>query len=246
MILDRIEFAHGDRLRAADLQHAHARESALHALHVRAVHRAWGVALGFAVVASADLRAVLVGPGLAYDRCGAGIVLTDAVRIPLPAADGEHRLAVAPGPRWCWDAGALEVARVMVAGGLASGAPDTGGRVLAVAAPHMAAGTLTVPQTGALRASARVDASRAAFVETPYYFAQSVGDRAGEGYEPGAHEPLLVIRDERPDGFMLDVYRLGRRHVAGVPVPVAWLGVEPVVAAPVPVERERLAPRWCA
>jgi hypothetical protein len=245
MILDRIEFAHGDRLMTADLQQADVREAALHALHVRAVHRAWGIALGFAVVASADLRAVLVGPGLAYDRCGAAILLTDAVRIPLPAGDGEHRLAVAAGPRWCWDAGALEVARVVVAGGLASGAPDTSGRALAVAAPRMAAGTLTVPQTGAVRASAQVDTSRAAFLNTPYYFAQPVGERAGEGYEPGALEPLLVIRDERPDGFRLDVYRLGRRRVAGVPVPVAWLGVEPVLTAPVPVERERLAPRWC-
>jgi hypothetical protein len=103
-----------------------------------------------------------------------------------------------------------------------------------------------VPQTGALGASVKVDASRAGFVDTPCYFAQAAGAHAGEGYEAGALEPLLSIRDERADGFTLEVYRLGRRRVAGVPVPVAWLGVEPVVTPAMPVEAERPSRTWCA
>ncbi len=245
MIVDRVAFAHGDRLRARDLEHARAREAALHALHARAVHRAWGVALGLAVVASADRRAVLVGPGLAYDRCGRAILLTDAVRIALPAADGEHPLAVAPGPRWNWSAAAVDIARVTVAGGRVSRAPDTRGRPRAIGASHIAGATVTVHQTGAVRSSLTVDTSGAAFVDTPCYFAQAAGVHAGEGYEPGALEPLLAIRDERPDSFTLDVYRLGRRRVAGVPVPVAWLGVEPLVPPTISLQPERPSPRWC-
>jgi hypothetical protein len=255
MIRERLEFAPGDRLEARDLADEQAREAALHGLHVRALHRVAGIAVGFAVAASADRRAVLVGAGLAYDHCGRPLVLGASARIPLPpdAADGDHRLGAATmdgRPRWCWlearsSTSAVLVARVAVQAARVQGNPDPAGRPLALAAPRIAGGFVTVLPSEFVFSTITVDTSRAGFITTPCYFAQPVDADAGTGFAPGALEPVLSIREERPQRFDLDVRRLGPRTTAGIPVPVAWVGVEQArpVAGPPPSEASQ--PQWC-
>jgi len=255
MTLDRVVFATGDRLLARELADADAREATLHAIHVRAVHRTWGVALGFSVAASADHRAVLVGPGLAYDPCGRALVLAQPARAPLPpgAADGDYRLAASASlaggdPRWCWldrerATATVPVARVAVSAGLVTGDPQPAGRPVAAALAHVAAGRLTV-QTEDPLISVAVDTSRAGFVETPCYFAQPAGPQEGLGYQAGAPEPLLEIRNEHAGGFMLDVRRFGTLQKM-IAVAVAWIGIETHVPA-IPIPTEERTALWCA
>jgi hypothetical protein len=255
---ERIVFAVGDRLLARDLAAAEAREAAFHALHVRALHRTWGVALGYAVAASADGRAVLIGPGLAYDPCGTPLVLARPERVPLPAGvtDGDRRLAAAArpgggGPRWCWlepqgrASAAVPVAEVTVGGGQLAAAPVAGARPVAASPVRIGGGRLTLARTSSAFATVAVDTAHAGFAGTPYYFAQVAGPQAGIGLEPGALEPVLGIRDERPRGFTLDVRRLGPRMTAGAPVPVAWIGVETHVPTAVPLTAEDPEATWC-
>jgi hypothetical protein len=79
---ERIRFATGALLAAADLRDEHGARAAARASHVRGVHDTWGVALGYAVGAAGHW--VVVGPGVAYDCHGAELVLARAVALQPP------------------------------------------------------------------------------------------------------------------------------------------------------------------
>jgi hypothetical protein len=89
---ERIGFYHGSLLTARDLRDDLAHEERLHSLHVRALHDVWGIGLGLALSLTADRRAVLVAPGVAYDAHGREIVLTAPTRLTaLPVTGGLPR-----------------------------------------------------------------------------------------------------------------------------------------------------------
>jgi hypothetical protein len=81
---DRIRHHLGERLTAADLTEASTYESWLRAVHVRALHDTWGVALGFDLGWAASPE-VPIGPGLAYDACAGEILLSQPTTLSLPA-----------------------------------------------------------------------------------------------------------------------------------------------------------------
>jgi hypothetical protein len=80
-----LRHAEGQLLRAPDLEAAAAGEAARRALHVRAVHDTWGVALGFALEPEDSERAVAVGPGFGYDCRGREIASAERLLVPLPS-----------------------------------------------------------------------------------------------------------------------------------------------------------------
>ncbi len=79
----RIRHYLGERLTAGDMTEDSAYESWLRALHVRAVHDTWGVALGFELGWSFSPE-VPIGPGLAYDACAGEILLSEVTTLSLP------------------------------------------------------------------------------------------------------------------------------------------------------------------
>lgn len=85
--LRRIEHSLGELLRAVDMRDSVAYDTRLRELHVRGLHRTWGVALGFATLLVRGAKAVvIVGPGLAYDCSGREIVSSEGVALALPEA----------------------------------------------------------------------------------------------------------------------------------------------------------------
>ena len=81
----RIGYRHGQVLAARDLQEDAAYEARMRGLHVRTLHNTWGVALGFEVHLSEDRNAVLVGPGIAYDRAGREVISARTLVVETPA-----------------------------------------------------------------------------------------------------------------------------------------------------------------
>jgi hypothetical protein len=84
----RVAWVQGAKLRHADLRDAVAHEARMLALHVSAVHRAWGVALGLEVVIDASARDLIVTPGLAYTCAGEPLISSDALDPGVPSASG--------------------------------------------------------------------------------------------------------------------------------------------------------------
>jgi hypothetical protein len=91
-----VEIRHrdGDLLRAGDLNRGLSADAWRWALHVRAVHGTWGVAIGFALEALTDGPVVAVGPGVGYDCRGTQIVNWRRAIVPLPSALQEADLVV--------------------------------------------------------------------------------------------------------------------------------------------------------
>jgi len=91
-------------LLACDMNAAVAAEAHRRALHVRAVHRTWGVALGFEVEPGKGAREVLVGPGFGYDCRGRTIVSAEPATVPMPADKSLSELVVSATPaiRFDW------------------------------------------------------------------------------------------------------------------------------------------------
>jgi hypothetical protein len=102
-----LEFRHreGELLKARDLNAELAADAFRWALHLRAVHRTWGVALGFAVESLDSQGAVAVGPGLGYDCRGMEILSARPLLIPQPVRLSPADLTVSAGecgPRLRW------------------------------------------------------------------------------------------------------------------------------------------------
>jgi hypothetical protein len=81
---DRITYRDGQLLTALDLRDEQRRHDRLRRLHVRYLHDAWGIALGFDVHQAEDNRAVVVGPGYAVDGTGRDILLAESIHITVP------------------------------------------------------------------------------------------------------------------------------------------------------------------
>src|SRR4051812_4682246 len=60
-------------------------DAARRALHVRAVHGTWGVALGFELALADGGQAVAVGPGFGYDCRGREIASAELLQTRLPS-----------------------------------------------------------------------------------------------------------------------------------------------------------------
>ena len=74
-----------------------AAEAARRALHVRAVHGTWGVALGFALEPTYSDHAVAVGPGFGYDCRGQAVASAERVIVPVPSTDDPADLVISQG-----------------------------------------------------------------------------------------------------------------------------------------------------
>ena len=239
-------------LRAGDLAADVAAESEHRARHVAAAHRTWGIAIGLHVRLLAGGAAVAVGPGLAYDACGAervspGAVLRAPAREEGAVVDLVLAAAPCPGRELGWRAPAqpgreVPLARFTLAGGLL-GDPDLSVRDAArpLSGGRIATGTATLDAEPDLFMTADVDTSAGGFAITPVYHVVPRGDDAGAPEEADHHRrtpllgPFCALRDPSPAGFTLDVRFAAAGDPRGViealrripALTVAWLGAEP-------------------
>jgi hypothetical protein len=118
-LLERIAWFEGAALRRRDLDSSILHDSRMTGLHVAAVHRTWGVALGLAPVLSNDGRDVALSPGVAYTCRGDPLVVPGLIRIRGPIATSPQATALAfdliLGPPRPSDAEACE--RLVTCGG---------------------------------------------------------------------------------------------------------------------------------
>jgi hypothetical protein len=105
----RVVHYQGERLRAADLRAEDGQATSMRQLHVRTLHDAWGVALGLDVYLEA--AEFVVARGLAYDRLGREIALTQPRRAPPLSGESEDGvyqlvagLSASGGPELRWRA----------------------------------------------------------------------------------------------------------------------------------------------
>jgi hypothetical protein len=247
--IERVRFAQGQRLPAADLETALASELRHQQLHVVAAHRTWGAGVGLRVIGGSAGAAVF--PGVAYDAFGRAIVVTRVAEVPLPnelASELELDFVVAfadgcePLPRFVIPADVrpgldVPLARFALEQGTL-GMPDPTVRkgTSSVGAPRIATGhkslevTIMPPDSVF---SATVDTSVAGFRTTPSYVVTLAIDPTPEVANVGVLGPFVSIAEPSKSAFRLDV-RFGRTQpgvTAGVtvslPLDVTWLGVEP-------------------
>lgn len=196
------------------------------AVHVRVVHRTWGVALGFTLAPSADRRAVAVGPGFGYDCRGGEIISPSQQLVPMPSVEEPAELVVRnvcgvqfrwrqPG-RACDDE--LVLGTGYFNGGQIVGVEETGrvccrgpgSRVVAGIAEQQLARKMTL------------DASAAGFRTVPLYFAtlESTAQLAA----------TLEIRSETKTGFQLTLRAPAKQwreiNKQNHRARVHWVGVE--------------------
>jgi hypothetical protein len=89
-------------LAGADLRHEQVRLRRLRSRHVLEVHRTWGVVAGLRARLDRGDEAVRVSPGVAYDACGAELVLARSTVVRIPAAAGDGLvLAIRAGAGGC-------------------------------------------------------------------------------------------------------------------------------------------------
>lgn len=226
----RVRFAPGDLLRARDLDADVGGEALHRARHVRAAHRTWGVAIGLGVTRCADGSAVIVGPGLGYDRRGREIVVGRPVVVPaVDRPEGSVVDLVAEAGRcgaslrWQDVAEPLGEGIVLAraeAGRGVLGALDASVAIAArpLAGGHVGSGALDVELAVGVFARATVDTSSGGFTATPTYVV-TLGPAEDDGDAPLGNArdvagPFLDVHDESPTGFALDV-RFGVRIPAG-------------------------------
>jgi hypothetical protein len=95
---DRITYRSGQLLTARDLRDDAQRDARLRWLHTTYLHETWGIALGLEVhKASAEGRALVVGPGYAVDDVGRDILLADGVSLTVPDVTGPQALVLVAG-----------------------------------------------------------------------------------------------------------------------------------------------------
>lgn len=87
--IERLQFFHGQRLFASDLQGLEAFNREMRWLHNRSLHQP-GIGSGFAVVGKKGARKVTIMPGYAVDSCGREIVLTQSWVEPVPPVASEE------------------------------------------------------------------------------------------------------------------------------------------------------------
>jgi hypothetical protein len=218
----------GELLRARDLTADVTGEEDRRALHVRAVHGTWGVALGFELEPVGGARAVAVGPGFGYDCRGREIASAERTLAPAPTLDRPADLVISAdcGIRLAWREPGHACADELV---LARG-QFKDGRVLELdkSVRHSCRSRRFRLAGGVVekRVAAKVTISTApgSFRSTPYYFAtlESNIDAAA----------TLEIDNETASSFRLSfrapAEQIKQADKKKLKVRVHWVGVEPV------------------
>ncbi len=219
----------GELLRARDLGAELAAEAWRWAVHLRLVHRTWGVALGFELEALGDEPAVAIGPGLGCDCRGSEIVSPSRVVVPLPAELPEADLVVTErcGPHFLWRVPGrgcddeLLLAHGYFKGERAVGLDESVRRSCHARRFRMAAGIAEQTQ---LEDEFNVSTAAGGFARTPYYFATLVSK--------AKLSATLELTNESATGFRVTLrapdedWREVKKHKPGASV--HWLGVEPL------------------
>jgi hypothetical protein len=91
---DRITWRDGQPLTSRDMRDEKHNDDRFRYLHVRYLHRTWGIVSGFDVTAL-DSRTVSVAPGFALDGDGREILLSEAVALALPVLPASFLVLVA-------------------------------------------------------------------------------------------------------------------------------------------------------
>jgi hypothetical protein len=82
--LRRVRYRPDQLLAAGDLRDSGDAESRRRALHVRAVHGVWGIAIGFRVFIEFGGKHLVISPGFAYDCAGREIISSRTVLMEMP------------------------------------------------------------------------------------------------------------------------------------------------------------------
>jgi hypothetical protein len=82
--VQRVEYWKGQLLASRDLRDDSGFESSMRAIHFRALHDTWGVALGLVLGLDTTTNRVTVGAGFAYDCRGLAIILSSEATIGAP------------------------------------------------------------------------------------------------------------------------------------------------------------------
>jgi len=240
----------GERLRASDLREDDNELTTFRQLHIRALHDAWGIALGLEVYLVTGAQ-FAVSSGLAYDRLGREIVLQTAQSAPAltaDAGDGSYYLVIRTSddrqPLLHWRTVAdtqLGVDVPLLAAQITSGALDTVDFAVRrytrpLSRPHIAHGLTALEQRWRVWRKAggerqvgfgmRVDTSAAGFVTTPFYVASihQSGNALLVG-KPNATQVQMYIfksiANVSPTGFTLRVV------IAGPPPTAQAAGAPP-------------------
>jgi hypothetical protein len=221
----------GELLRARDLGDELSAEAWRWAVHLRLVHRTWGVALGFELEALSDEPAVAIGPGLGYDCHGSEILSPARVVVPLPSESPEADLVVSercgPRPGWrqpgraCDDE--LLLARGYFKDDRVVGLDESVRHWCHARCFRVAAG---IAEQDQLKDKFNVSTAAGGFARTPFYFAtlESKAKLAA----------TLELTNETATGFRLTLrapdedWREVKKHKPGASV--HWVGVEPLSA----------------
>lgn len=227
--LERVRYWQGQLFASVDLQTQMRSIAELRRLHNRAVHSAYGVAIGLSVSDVVD-STLPISCGLAHDCAGHELILPTAQSVPLPspaitaptmltigfnAALGEATLA--------WKTQSKPDSRDSVA--LARILPGIAGPTLdpdfhAVIARPLArlklASGQTVPGNTAweewdengvsVGVQTTIDTSTFGFTTTPNYFAQTASDSATADFVPAW---FTSVSDPAPDSFTLKLFMRG-------------------------------------
>ena len=218
----------GEELAAGDLAAEVASEDARRALHVRAVHRTWGVALGFDVQPDDAADALAVDPGFGYDCRGRAIMSPAQVLVPIPSLDETMDLVVSAscGIRFCWRQpdracdDELVLARAHFKDGRTTGLDSSVRHSCRSRRFRLAAGVAETRLEE--RIAVRTTAWR--FASVPYYFATLEMD--------GRLTATIEIDSEKTSGFRV-VLRAPADQLhdalrANIDTRVHWVGVEPL------------------
>lgn len=221
----------GELLRAWDLGAELSAEAWRWAVHLRLVHRTWGVALGFELEALSDEPAVAIDPGLGYDCHGTEILNPRRAVVPLPSELQHADLIVTErcGPRFLWrEPGRacddeLVLARAAFKGGRAVGLDESVRHWCHARRFRIAAG---IAELSPLKDKLNVSTAAGGFVGTPFYFA-TLASKAQLA-------ATLEVTNETATGFRLTLrapdaqWREVKKNKPGASV--HWVGVEPLGA----------------
>ena len=190
--LERLQHLEGQMLRSRDFRDRVRFDDELLAWHQRALHDAFGVAVGLEVTESEDGLAVVVAPGVAYDCTGRAVVLAEEHTVALPPSEPAVSRTLVLRRRGggeigdlCWLAGRRPDPRCGVRLARHEGPTLTirPGRAQPLARPRIGWGetspgaTAWVPwlpfgaEAGPRGIEVRIDTSAFGFTEPPCYFA---------------------------------------------------------------------------
>lgn len=228
---ERLQYVDGQVLASRDLREAERDNQRLRALHVRYLHRTWGISLGLGIAAAPNRLAGIVQPGYAIDAFGNGIFVRTDVTVETPRLSQAQVLALAlsaPGtlewwlPRDLVPGAQVLLGAAFVSSGLISGAIDASVRRYArsFAAPRLATGDTgathwTDSPGPATWVETVVDTASAGFVGAPQYFAtlQPSGAR-------------MNIVSAGPQSFIARVIGATAQEAEAEAWTVSWIGIE--------------------